>query len=552
MIFCLLERITGRVSQVSSWSPAAKALAKRYAVWLVLVLATTVATLLRLPFLGHQSLWLDEIFTREIVREPSLAGVWHHVQATESTPPLYYLLGWLLRARSAIAMRSISAFALIAAVPAAYLAFRRLVGRDAALATAAILAVSPILVSYSTDARSYGLFVLTALLSVWGLSALLECASQRHFALWVAASVACVWTHYFGVFVVGAEVVVLLIARPRVRLATVGWTCLLGACLIPLVPLAASQSGDERAEFIAGIPLITRVTSTVRQFAMGPNVPRSWLEAAGLALMCLGAGVGGAMAVRSHGRPGVLVAIAAIAVGMPLLIAVLGIEDRFDARNVIAIAPLAAALAAPAMLRLRAAPLVVYLILAATTSVWVATNWRYEQVDWDGALTRAEAVDGNAAVVAVTHLSTPVVQTYLARKPSSPAGVQTRRAWIVIEPVRTAGHRALGPAPAPSLPGFTTLRSFQVHGFRLILVGADRSIRITSAEVVGANVFPGRTSVRRGIPPTRTHSATLIGVLLRPTIRPTSTRSTPSITRRSRSAATKCLSVASRVERSSS
>jgi uncharacterized membrane protein len=40
------------------------------------------------------------------------------------------------------------------------------------LATASILAVSPMLVWYSTDARSYGLFVLSALLSVWAASAL--------------------------------------------------------------------------------------------------------------------------------------------------------------------------------------------------------------------------------------------------------------------------------------------------------------------------------------------------------------------------------------------
>jgi hypothetical protein len=65
----------------------------RRTVWLVLVLAMIIAAGLRLPFLGHQSLWLDEIYTRDILGEPSLSGLWHHVQATESTPPLYYLLG---------------------------------------------------------------------------------------------------------------------------------------------------------------------------------------------------------------------------------------------------------------------------------------------------------------------------------------------------------------------------------------------------------------------------------------------------------------------------
>ena len=240
-------------------------------VWLLLAGATFLAAALRLPFLGHESLWLDEIYTREIVREASLAGVWNHLEATESTPPLFYVLEWLAHARGAVALRLVPALSLTAAVPVAYLAFRRLVGQRAALASAAIVAVNPMLVFYSTDARGYGLFVLSALLSVWAFSALLEGASRRRFGLWALASVACVWTHYFGVFVVAAEVVALLVARPRLRLATAGWTALLAVCLAPLIPLVASQSGDERAGFIAGIPLATRISGSRPPVSDGPK-----------------------------------------------------------------------------------------------------------------------------------------------------------------------------------------------------------------------------------------------------------------------------------------
>jgi 4-amino-4-deoxy-L-arabinose transferase-like glycosyltransferase len=469
----------------------------RRTVWLLLGLATIVAAGLRLPFLGHQSLWLDEIFTRQILREPTLSGLWHHIEATESTPPLYYLLGWLLHARSTVAMRLISALALIAAVPVGYLAFRRLVGWRAALATAWILAVSPILVSYSTDARSYGLFVLTALLSVWAFSVLLDRTSPRQFALWVIASVACVWTHYFGASVVAAEVIVLLVALPRVRLATTGCTSLLALCLVPLVPLVTSQAGDERAEFIAGIPLSTRLSETVRQFAMGPNVPRTWLETAGVVLFCLAVGAGAVMAARSRDGPRVLLALAVIVFGAPLLMAALGIEDRFYARNVIALAPLAAALAALALLRLHVVPLAIYLLLAAVTSVWVATDWRYEQVNWKGALARAETINRAATVIAVTRLGAPVIETYLARRPAPPSGVLTARAWVIVEPVRAAGHRYLGPAAVPTLPGFTALRTFQVDAFKLVLVGADHLTRITPGEVAGTSVFLGGSSPSR-------------------------------------------------------
>jgi 4-amino-4-deoxy-L-arabinose transferase-like glycosyltransferase len=463
----------------------------QWTVWFVLTLAVAVAAALRLPFLDHQSLWLDEIYTRDILGEPSFASLWHHIRATESTPPLFYVIGWVLGGRSAAAMRLIPALALIAAVPVGYLAFRRLVGQRAALVTAAILAVSPILVSYSMDARSYGLLVLTALVSVWAVSELLASGSRRWLAIWAGSSIACVWTHYFGAFVVGAEVLVLLVALPRSRVQTACWSVLIAVCAIPLVPLATSQSGDQRAEFIAGVPLSSRLSGAVREFAMGPNVPRTWLEAAGLIIFCIAVGLGVVSAIRTGPGRQALLAIAALTFGTPLLLAVLGIDDLFYARNVIAAVPLAAALAATSLVRLRMAPLVAYLGLAILTSLWVATNWRYEQPDWRGAITRAEATDPSAAVIALNPFSAPVVRTYLDRRAAS-ASLVAQQAWIMVPPIRTAGHRGLGPAPALGLPDFTTLRSLELHGFRLILVRAPHPTSIAPGTIAGANLFPGR------------------------------------------------------------
>jgi hypothetical protein len=517
--------------------------------WLVLAFATAVAVALRFPFLGHQSLWFDETYTRSILREPTLTGLWDHVKLTESTPPLYYLLEWLIHARSAAAMRLVPALALTVAVPIGYLAFRRLIGPRAALASAAILAVNPMLVAYATDARSYGLFVLTGLLTVWGFSALLDGGSARSFALWAIASIACVWTHYFGVFLVGAEVLVLLALRPPpTRRTTLGWTVLVGVCLIPLIPLIKSQTGNERAGFIAAMPLGKRLTEAVRQFAMGANVPRTWLEAAGLAIFCIAVAAGTWLALRpsaaqeprasqpsasrephvsqlsaeqdprtaqpsasrephvsqpsaeqdppappSNARQGprALLALAVIAFGTPLLLSALKIEDRFYARNVIVALPLVAALAAPALLRLRAAPLALYLALATLASVWVATNWRYEQVDWHSAIARAEALEPHAPVIAMTELSAPVAQVYLARRPAS-AAIATQSVWMIVEPLRSAGERALTPVPIPALSGFTPQRTLQVHGFQLVLLDAAKPTPIAPGEVPEGTVFPSR------------------------------------------------------------
>jgi hypothetical protein len=227
---------------------------------------------------------------------------------------------------------------------------------------------------------------------------------------------------------------------------------------------------------------------------VGPNVPRTWLEAAGLALWCVAVAAGAVLALRSNSRGArALLALATITVGAPLLLALSGIEDRFYARNVILVAPLAASLAAPLMLRLRAAPLAAYLALALLTSVWVTTNWRYEQVDWRDALARVEAVAPGAPILAVTRLDAPVVRAYLRRQPAPPGGLVTQRAWVVVEPTRVSGQRALGPAQASTLVGLSVVRELRVCAFRLILVGTSHPTRLVPGATADWILFPGRT-----------------------------------------------------------
>jgi Dolichyl-phosphate-mannose-protein mannosyltransferase len=432
---------------------------------------------LRLPFLAHQSLWFDEIYTRNIVGEPTLAAVWHQVKATESTPPLYYVVTWLLNGRSEAVLRLIPALSLTAAVPVGYLAFRRLLGERPALVPAAILAVSPELVSYSTDARSYGLYVLTALLTVWGFYAVLESGTRKRYALWAFASLLCVWTHYFGFFFVAAEVLALLVLRRQAWMATAAWTGLVGAFVVPLLPLVTAQA-DSRAGFIATRPLQRRLEQFIREFAMGPNVPRTWLEGAGVVIACAAVAYGVVYAIRRGEGWRALLGIAAFAVGAPLLLSLLGIEDRFDPRNVMPALPLAAALAAPGLLRMRAIPLAAYLGLALVTSLWVATNWGYENIDYRGALATARAIDPEAAIITPTLLYEPVATAYLGRAPATDPPL-ARQVWLLVEPARGYGQRALHPQPPPRGPaGFAAHRELRVHGFRLILYAAPRPQRV--------------------------------------------------------------------------
>jgi hypothetical protein len=62
-----------------------------------------LAVAVRLRHALSDSLWQDEVASARIIREPTFAAMLRHVVRTESTPPLWYALGWLVhRARTSI------------------------------------------------------------------------------------------------------------------------------------------------------------------------------------------------------------------------------------------------------------------------------------------------------------------------------------------------------------------------------------------------------------------------------------------------------------------
>ncbi len=496
----------------SDSAPFGSPILSRNRVASLLALATAVAAALRLPFLGTQSLWFDETYTVHVVRAGSLGELWHRIGASESTPPLFYLLTWgwthAVGSSGAAALRTVSACALVAAVPVAYLALRRLCGTSASLAAAALVAVSPLLGFYALDARAYGLLVLTGLLSVWALGAVLyDGATPRRLALWALAAAAAIWTHWFAGFLVLAEVVALLWLRPR------AWRGVLLAAggvllaLLPLVHLLREQTSDGRAEFIARSRLVARVEQFVRQFAAGQNVPRTWLEAAMLGLAVGGLLVGPLLLARraaalrpEPGRDGAraLLALALVGLAVPLVLGVTELYDRFNVRNVLFLWPLAAALAAPALLRLRGAPLAALLALGVATSLWTQSAWPYGNTDWRGAIARAEAQAPALPVVAVGRLGIPVAALYLHRAPAS-APLATRRALVVVEPARSPGHRGLQPLDTPLvdqlLTAFPQHRETRIHAFRVIELSAPAPVVLDPAQLPEAALFP---AVRSG------------------------------------------------------
>jgi 4-amino-4-deoxy-L-arabinose transferase-like glycosyltransferase len=140
-------------------------------VLLSLALVVLLGAALRFYDLGGESLWMDEAFTWLWAHQDH-GALWGAAGRWETNPPLYYSIQKVWRGLfgdSEAALRSFSAVAGTLAVPIVFLIGRLIGGAGAGLIAALLLAVLPIHVQYSQEARSYALLILAATTAVWGL-----------------------------------------------------------------------------------------------------------------------------------------------------------------------------------------------------------------------------------------------------------------------------------------------------------------------------------------------------------------------------------------------
>lgn len=199
-----------------------------------------LALALRLSGLAYQSLWRDEVdavifATRDL---PALLGMFTSIG---DNGPLYFLglHAWIrLAGQSEFAIRFPSAVFGVLAVLATYQLGRELVGRQAALIAALLLAVSPYHVWYSQEAKMYGVISFLAPLSLLILLRAGRGGGHRLWLAWALLLVVFAYVHLFAVMmvVVGAAwIPVLLQRRPRLTPAMAAGATI---ALLALLPIA--------------------------------------------------------------------------------------------------------------------------------------------------------------------------------------------------------------------------------------------------------------------------------------------------------------------------
>lgn len=229
-------------------------------VWWPLVAAlTAIAFALRLK--GFQeSPAGDELYLLRIIDHRSLGGMLHLVVHEEKTPPLGFLLSWLsIRLGPAEQwMRLPSLIAGSALVPIVAVTGRRIWDGAAGLAAGALAALSPFLLFYGIESRSYALAAALTAASLPVLLAATERGGWTRWASWSGLALSACLTHYTVVFVLAVEVIWVLVARPASRRSVAAAaTAVVGLFLIwlPFFSIQFGNAGDEARRIALGSPL---------------------------------------------------------------------------------------------------------------------------------------------------------------------------------------------------------------------------------------------------------------------------------------------------------
>ena len=238
---------------------------------------------------ARQSLFGDELSTYWISATHGLRTVVSLLYGTASihhaeiTPPLYFVAAWLTTqlGHTPELLRAPSLIAGSLTIPAVYLVGQRTVGRRAALCAAALTALSPFMIYYSTEARAYAVMMLLVVLSTLTMLLAAETRRARWWVMYAVCSCLAVYTHLTSVFALGVQLLWLLWAHPEARRAAIAANLGVLAGLLPwtvgfvndlasptvkilsaLSPFSAHQIPIILGHWAVGYPYATSVTVT--------------------------------------------------------------------------------------------------------------------------------------------------------------------------------------------------------------------------------------------------------------------------------------------------
>jgi len=473
----------------------------------VLVAIVILAVVLRLWGLGRQSFWYDEWLTTEAT-SGGLADALRHAANREGIPPTYFALlwGWVrVFGDGEVALRSVSALFGAATVPVAYSAARELGGRRTVARSAALLvAVNPMLVWYSQEARPYGLLALLGALSLFAFARAWRRGRRSDYLLWGLVSAAAVAVHYFAIFLVVAEAAALFLLRREQarRLVLAGVPVVLVG--VVLTPFALKQySHEPNRRWISEFSLTDRASEAGHSGLVGPSPPdgRLWLVAAIVvaiaALLVISRG-----SRQERSAAGLTAGIGGAAVLIPLVAVVVGLDVFLSRYLIAALVPLVIAVAIALCVRraswIGGIGLAVLCAVSVGTVVAVARDPELQKPDWGSVAEAFETGHRNRILVLNAHgnLASPLFRYAPDSRPLGDTDTVTAdeidllAAKPTTKPCNFLVGQACafiflgGPLPPHLASTFTLKDTRDLNQFTLRRYRADRPVPLTKPELV--------------------------------------------------------------------
>lgn len=216
--------------------------ARRLEVPAALLFVTGLAVVVFLFRIGSPSLWFDEAFSVDMVRDgfAPLDGS-RGIEVTGMA--LYYamLAPWITVSLDEGWIRLLTAIFVIAAVPLTWVLARRLFDARVATVAAVLLTLDPFTIRYAQEARSYGLLLFVAVLSTYLVIRAAQRPTWRAWILYGMVAALIPYTQLLGATVLVVHAWGALSHAPRPP-----WPRMLAAVAIvaiAMIPIAASAAG---------------------------------------------------------------------------------------------------------------------------------------------------------------------------------------------------------------------------------------------------------------------------------------------------------------------
>ncbi len=187
----------------------------RWGYWLAAILILALAAGMRIPSLGHKSLWVDEVITAIESRGTVRSAIRYAAQ--DVTPPLSYLFTVLsVQWGDSEAMLRLPAclFGLAGVAALIWVGALYTGRREGGLAAGLLLTLSPFHLFHSQDARMYAMYIAWTLLALgcefqfwrgWEQNRRMTRPLALWLAGWIAATLANLYTTYFAFFVLAGQ-----------------------------------------------------------------------------------------------------------------------------------------------------------------------------------------------------------------------------------------------------------------------------------------------------------------------------------------------------------